>query len=677
VRFSLQDVRKSISRRGGNLAVSLHFLQPGELQTEIASLIAYHEQLLDQPQRLFSQDEARACIGEYRQADCLIATLSYWYSWRARSWDMVVAEMGGNAALVALSPIQLRLTLYSVVNAGHGGFLTADNRRQALETFAACYDLSVSDLEALLILDSESEARLTRAAPEPPTPQEVATLYNQWAFEAALFNSSSVRFTIDCAAFARLNSADPLLENPANVESGIGTVIKRLCYLARRIGVYYDLAYEAPSAEAQGPLLSLTLYGPQDVTGVPQQYGLRLARLCRILLGYALPRNTEQPRPRKKANLSGAIVSSEALVHFSQRTYTFAMDVHLFQLLPSSTAVPSEAQSSSGSSVTADVTSLFDSSIEQIFSEAFQALASGQGVDGWRLEREPEPLLLERSIFIPDFALTRGGRRIYAEILGFWTPSYRERKIQKLQQLQGRGDLLLAIPNEAKETFAPIAEMFPIVYYDNQLGVTDVLQVLRQRYDDFAQRQESLNLVAVRAYIHEHGLLPEVDCYEQLHCYRRSEIQQAAERVCALPDGEDGEREILFLPGLGLYHRSWLRQLHHVFLPWLQTHHTAPLGEVVQALKQMQPVLQPCSEATIGTLLEMWPEEIHIRRDSIFEAVVELVVEQNDEEETSSQNEENSVVAPKMARKTGREKRASVKKRPTVEPETTQESLWS
>ena len=60
MRFSLQDLQKQVRRRGDELYVSLHFLRPGELHPEIERLIAYHEQMLGQPRRLFVIDEARA-----------------------------------------------------------------------------------------------------------------------------------------------------------------------------------------------------------------------------------------------------------------------------------------------------------------------------------------------------------------------------------------------------------------------------------------------------------------------------------------------------------------------------------------------------------------------------------------------------------------------------------------
>lgn len=685
MRFSLQDVKKSIYRRGGELAMSLSFLYPGELHSEITRLIAYHERMLGQPQRLFSYDEAQACIGEYRLANCLIATLSNWYTWQPRSWFEVVQEMKGSPELLGLSASELRLTLYSYVNEHYQGFLGIQHREEALRIFAEPYQLEVSDLEYLLVLDSESEALLTRDASQPPGLQEVTTLYNQWVFEAALGSASSVSFVIDCNAFARVDE-NIIQRSTTVVESGVGAVIKRLCYLSRFLGVYYDLAYEPasslpavyPANRDRGLLLSLTLYGPQEVTGTPQQYGIRLARLCRALLGYGLPKSAkvESVPAKRRSALPRAIVSAEATVHFLQRTYHFVMKADLLQLLPS--VVEADPRNSSAQ---ADPSQLFDSSIEQSFSEAFGALAAGLGVDGWQLEREPEPLLLDHGIFIPDFALTRDQQRIYVEILGFWTPAYRERKVQKLEQLRGRTDLLLAIPIEAKAAFTAIANDFPIVFYHGQLSVIDVLQVLRSRYDDFAERLASIDLMGVRERVEQEGILLESACYKLLHCYRRSEIQQAAERVCTLSNGEDRvPSAIAFVPGLGLYYDPWMQKLRQSFREWMNTIPLAPLGDVLSEIKRQQAVLQNCADAAIETLLGLWPE-VRIQRSSIFDATVELVNEKvimtNDEVEAAVAVSEGLALQPtKLVKKQVREKRVGIKRRSAGEIEAVQGSLW-
>ncbi|MFL5586540.1 MAG: DUF790 family protein [Ktedonobacteraceae bacterium] len=624
MRFSLQDIKKQVHRRGSELYVSLHFLRPGELRTEIQRLIAYHEQLIGQPRRQFSLDDARAHIGDYRLAHCLVNTLSAWYYWRQANWSKVLEQIGSEAQRCLeeagiTSPVYLRLALFNYVNEHYQGFLDAAVRTEALQGFAASYQLSVPDLEYLLVLDSDEEELLVREVAQPPTAQDVATLYNQWAFEAALFNASSVHFLIDCNAFENVQEikAQPAALQPTG--TGVGAVIKRLCYLARLLGVYYDLAYEG-SVFSTTPLLHLTLYGPQEMTGAPQQYGIRLARLCRMLLGYGVPRRQYAKDARTKL-LSSAIVEAEATIHFLQRSYCFVMDNDILALLPPITESNQAHENVEKPAVLAqlpDTSTVFDSSIEQSFAEAFSSLENSQAVDGWHLTREPEPLLLDHGILIPDFVLMRDKRRIYVEILGFWTPAYRERKIQKLQQLQGREDIVLAIPVEARGPFAGIASRFPIVWYDGQLSVTELLSLLRNRYDDFAERLASIKVAEVQKRVENEGLLSERACYELLHCYRRSELALAAEHVIRVSG-----QSVAFAPGIGLYRIDWMEQLRMSFVEWIGSVGKLPLADVLRQSRERWPTLADCEDAALEAMLGLWPQ-VRVHRTSIFEAMVEL-----------------------------------------------------
>jgi predicted nuclease of restriction endonuclease-like RecB superfamily len=715
VRFSLQDIKKQIQRRSNILSVSLHFLRSGELRGEIARLVSYHEQLLGHPQRDFSIEDAQACIGDYRLAHCLITTLSAWYNWQQRDWQMVVNQLGYDILerfqdANITSPAQLRLALFNFVNERFDGFLDAQSRGAALREFASNYcgtdqqgipALAIPDLEYLLALDNEEEAVLVRGTPHAPGAEEVASLYNQWVFEAALFNASDVHFVIDCTAFIKLQGG-----TTNKTTTGIGAVIKRLCYLSRNLGVYYDLAYDSTSvADHTSPsILHLTLYGPQEMTGVPQQYGLRLARLCRILLGYSTPTKSRRPGPASPTTLpASAILQAEATIHFLQRAYHFAMDATLLNLLPS----PSEAStietqaSSTFSSISSDdqaqnqpvrevsqpyyvTSSIYDSSIEQAFAEAFHSLATSDGADGWQLEREPEPLLLAHpstettvspisyGIFIPDFAITRDKQRIYVEILGYWTPAYRERKIAKLQLLKDRNDLVLAIPSEALEAFASITNDFPIVAYRYQLSATELLNVLRSRYDDVAVRLSQIDIKDVRKRIQSASLLPERACYTLLHCYRRSELIQAAERIT----GEG----IAFTPGIGFYQVESLEQLRGSFVEWLEDSlkegqksvaedgekklkKSLPLAWVLHQSRSRWLILATCEDATIEAVISLWPE-VQINRISIFEAAISL----SDGEETPMPKVE--IVSKKSARVQHTTKKRLVR-------ETNQADLWS
>jgi len=715
VRFSLQDIKKQVQRRGNTLTVSLHFLRNGELRGEIESLVSYHEQLLGHPQRDFSIEDARACIGDYRLAHCLITTLSAWYNWQQCDWQMVVKQIGNDILerfqeAGITSPVQLRLALFNFVNERYEGFLDAQTRSAALEEFAGMFcgkdqqdtpALTVADLEYLLTLDSDEEAVLVRDTPRPPGADEVALLYNQWGFEAALFNASDVHFVIDCTAFIKMQDID------ANKTlTGIGAVIKRLCYLSRNLGVYYDLAYDSDSITGQTSpsILHLTLYGPQEMTGAPQQYGLRLARLCRILLGYSTPTHPRRPGLASPTTLpASAILQAEATIHFLQRAYRFVMDAKLLNLLPSAsktntiaTQSPSTFSSTSSDEHTRNqqvrelsqpyhvTSSIYDSSIEQAFAEAFHSLANSGGADGWQLEREPEPLLLahlstetastlSHGIFIPDFALTRDNLRIYVEILGYWTPAYRERKIAKLQLLKDRNDLVLAIPREASDAFASISNNFPIVIYDNQLSATEILKVLRSHYDDLPTRLAQIDVNGVRKRIESESLLPERACYTLLHCYRRSELIQAAERII----GEG----IAFNPGVGFYQIDSLEQLRSSFVEWLvdslregeksagedgskKLKKPLPLAWVLNESRSRWPILATCEDATIEALISLWPE-VHISRISIFEATISLL----DGEETLLPQGEGPF------KNSARSQRKTVKKR--IVHETNQADLWS
>lgn len=663
MRFSLQDIQKHVQRRGGELTVTLHFLKPGESRDEIARLIAYHEQALGRPQRVFSMDDARALVGDYRLANCLMATLSAWYIWRSPDWDEVAQRSSKGALNEAsiTSAVQLRLALFDYVNAHHGGFLAAHNRAQVLEEFAAQYDLSVSDLEYLFALDTDEEAILARErTDQPPTAGEVAALYNQWVFEAALFNASEAHFVIDCNAFLEASKASGSSSSSAPV-TGIGAAIKRLCYLARKLGVYYDLAYEANTS-----YLQLTLYGPQDMTGVPQQYGVRLARLCRLLLGYG------RLAPTRTASTlyAAAITQASAVVHFLQRAYRFDMHADVLKLL----AVQDQGDEDAIHRVPTN--EVFDSGVEQLFAEAFASLARSNAADGWLLEREPEPLLLpahgsaSQAIFIPDFALTRDRHRLYLEILGFWTPSYRERKVQKLQQLKGRQDIVLAIPVEARAAFASIANDFPIVEYDGQLSATELLQVLRVHIDDFAERLAGIDRDQVRRRIRDVGWLPERACFEALHCYRRSEMSQAAETI--IGDGID------FAPGVGLYDRDWLEHIGVSFVEWLGEceHGRASVAEALKEFKTRWPALEQSEDTALEALLGILPG-VQFRRSSIFEAVVELAG-------TSERLPEEHVMQERVStsKKVVSERRATYKKRPAGAsgnpgiPAASQQDLW-
>jgi hypothetical protein len=186
--------------------------------------------------------------------------------------------------------------------------------------------------------------------------------------------------------------------------------------------------------------------------------------------------------------------------------------------------------------------------------------------------------------------------------------------------------------------------------------------------------------MVVRERVEQEGIVSESACYELLRCYRRSEIQQAAERVCASSNGEGGEHSaIAFVPGLGLYHHTWMQKLRQSFQEWMNTVQSAPLSDVLSEIKRQRAVLQNCTDAAIETLLSLW-SEVRIQRSSIFDALVELVDREitpvSNEAEGAISAEEATFAAAKPIKKQVRERRTSTKKRPAGESDAVQGSLW-
>jgi hypothetical protein len=97
----------------------------------------------------------------------------------------------------------------------------------------------------------------------------------------------------------------------------------------------------------------------------------------------------------------------------------------------------------------------FDSEVEENFARKFQEVVTV--LTGWKLIREPDPLIVcGGKAFIPDFVFEKYDRKVYLEIVGFWTPEYLERKIQKIK------DIVIdeKSPNNNNRSFASTVDLF-------------------------------------------------------------------------------------------------------------------------------------------------------------------------------------------------------------------------
>jgi len=205
----------------------------------------------------------------------------------------------------------------------------------------------------------------------------------------------------------------------------------------------------------------------------------------------------------------------------------------------------------------------------------------------------------------------------------------------------------------------------------------------------------------------DEGLLPERACYDLFHCYRRTESQRAAERIV--------NDEISFTPGIGLYSTAWMEHLRRSFVEQVGApsgdevgarfnafapqgeKRELPLADALREIKMRWPILANCDDSTLEALLSLWPE-IQVRRDSIFDAVVEIMhnvgpdlsrpspiyrpVGTANELSPGTTSGRGQAITPTVKeiplkpapKRQVRERRSNYKKRTTIE--TTQGDLW-
>lgn len=116
---------------------------------------------------------------------------------------------------------------------------------------------------------------------------------------------------------------------------------------------------------------------------------------------------------------------------------------------------------------------LFDSSVEANFFRKFTRKDRK-----WKIDREGEIIDLNSTIFIPDFTFRHSdGRTALLEIVGFWTPEYLQKKIEKIERAKLK-NLIIAVNSQlncSREDFRG-----EVIFYRNGIKISDVLEKLEE-----------------------------------------------------------------------------------------------------------------------------------------------------------------------------------------------------
>lgn len=113
----------------------------------------------------------------------------------------------------------------------------------------------------------------------------------------------------------------------------------------------------------------------------------------------------------------------------------------------------------------------FDSAIEKEFSLLH--------FNDWTSKREPAVLKAGQYAFIPDFSLERNGKKVYVEIIGFWTPEYLKNKIQKINLLKEKENMILLVDKKLACSGSEFSTD-NLIFYDKKIPYLEILKILRK-----------------------------------------------------------------------------------------------------------------------------------------------------------------------------------------------------
>src|SRR5215218_2323120 len=277
---------------------------------------------------------------------------------------------------------------------------------------------------------------------------------------------------------------------------------KRVLRTVKRLGLMYYL--QQPQQQQQENRIICSLEGPLSLFKLTDRYGTLLAKLLPSIIFSSDNRRENSKGGGGEWHLDAWIVRKTM---DGRKIYEFKIskdeipelltDPYLFF-----SSVSTAEKEVVGSFPYND--SNFDSAVEEKFAKRFE-----QAETGWRLTREPDPLVLSNGgAFIPDFVFEKYDKKIYLEIVGFWTKEYLERKLQKLADIfisadskkkknnnnDNNADLLFIAVNEdfacSKSSFSSIIPKEQLIFYKNDMvPVKPILDYLKSIDREMIERK--------------------------------------------------------------------------------------------------------------------------------------------------------------------------------------------
>jgi predicted nuclease of restriction endonuclease-like RecB superfamily len=530
--FRTADFKKTTRTSGGERVLYPYQIRDDRYTAAIGYAIAYYERMVGRRRAEFEAETLLEFFGEPKLARGLVACLARTYAWREQTFDEAFGEETAKALWRTgiIRPADLRARLYGLANGRYGGVILPHERAEAIaflcnqlatestenpenkthiplansvDSVASVAKTSVltpEQFERGLTLDTEDQQVLVKIG-AMPTPQEIVARYNYHSLETALCHAETLRLR---------------LRGP------VWNIVRTVHNLARRYNIRYQINTPRTLFEEQ---VEVTLLGAKDALGSWLRAGRRVARALLRLI----------------ATHPASLVAGEALVHIAGKSSVLRLDERAFAAL--GIADNEEPQES-------------DPWEEQVI-ERFRQAWSRQYVKGrtagWRLRRDPEPLVGAGALVIPDFTLQRGNERV-ALCLATGRATA-EALARDLGQLGRNTGALVVAPEHIAEALprCPV----PLATYHEQPpeAVPALIRTLERRYPRGAAAKTLTPWQQLEQQVVEEGFVNEEQVAALLHC-------TPAEAVTAVRRW--GGAGLHVLPGLGVCSPDALGDLRHL-----------------------------------------------------------------------------------------------------------------
>ena len=378
----------------------------------------------------------RQCKGDLLQK---IGTLESEYDYKLVRGFFALLERRSifgrlNTSSSNATPMLIRQKLFE--ESSKQGLALSDSQRQdIIQKIAHQMHISSENTETIMWSDKDENLILTQF--DVINPKDLILWYNLSLFQTLLFKCTKLEFYVKD-----------------------GLYWKQVLRNVKKYGLMYNLEYHAEDNSNEEDSIKCVLEGPLSLFKMTDRYGTSMAKLLPSIVG----------TPTWKIN--GSIVKR---TDDGQKIYSFEL---------SNESTKEFLRSVIDSSYQNDDDYVYDSSTEAAFAKRFHQHFDQNDKFGWKISREPDPLIADGKAMIPDFLFERFGRKVYFEIVGFWTREYLERKTAKLKVLFDSNnknvDLLVAVNSELACSQMETISKDRIFTFHKDVSIKPILEHLKK-----------------------------------------------------------------------------------------------------------------------------------------------------------------------------------------------------